>query len=65
MIFWYKFCNRSGATLLRTFSEEERPDEEPLKLKSQSWMLHVGGKVFVESIQVGMIPMSAPLEGGT
>jgi hypothetical protein len=49
---------------LRTFSEEESPDEEPLKLKSQSWMLHVEGKFFEEDIQVGMITMSAPLGGG-
>jgi hypothetical protein len=26
---------------MRTFSEEEIPDEEALKLKSQSWMLFV------------------------
>jgi hypothetical protein len=49
--------------LFRTFSEEQRPDEEPLKFKSQSWMLHVGGRVSVEGILVEMIPCLAPLKG--
>jgi hypothetical protein len=34
----------SGALLLRAFSEAESPDEEPLKLKSQQWILHVEEK---------------------
>ncbi|MDR1035910.1 MAG: hypothetical protein LBT40_04900 [Deltaproteobacteria bacterium] len=38
--------NCSGAPPLRAFSEEESPDEAPLKLKSQQWILHMEGKSF-------------------
>jgi hypothetical protein len=31
----YIVCNCSGTPLLWAFSEEESPDEEPLKVKSQ------------------------------
>jgi hypothetical protein len=35
---------------VRGFKEKERTDEDPLKFKSQQWMLHVEGKVLVEGI---------------
>jgi hypothetical protein len=40
---------------LRAFSGEESPDEETLKLKSQSWMLYVKGRISIEGIFVEMI----------